>query len=237
MAILVRFRFMRSNIILIQHFIDSDVIRKYAVFLKLKHSYSNSQIYNYTAYSLSKKSGLSITTINKYVNFFIENGWVKIIGSNIIFIGNEKLKEKYGIKLNDRLKIQAHHKQSVQNILCTLRYEVYKLKQRQFNYVQENVKNQLNPRGKNALNKYKKAIKSRTSYNGEISQHLKIGLGKLSLMINKSASTASRLIRKKKATVIKGRKSFIKSPNISLPSDYYWKKGYAVKVECNSYIF
>lgn len=181
---------------------------------------------------------MSITSINKYVKFFKENGWVKQIGNNIIFISSSKLKDIYGIKLKNETKLQAHSKLSVQKLLGKLRYQVYKLKQKQFEYIQNIAKNQKDPRGKNALANYKKAKKVfLKSKNGEISQHLKIGLTKLSLLINKSTSTASRLIKENKAKVIKGRRTYIKGPNIGLPDNYYWRNGFAVKVECNSYIF
>ncbi|SRR3989304_2772917 len=227
---------MKTNINLIKLFIDSDIIRHYAVFLKLKHIHSNGRVYNYSPYKLSKQSGLSRNSIIKYIKFFKDNNWIRTEGKDIIFISTEKLKKVYDIKLKHDIKIENNNTLSL--LTNSLRYEVLKHKQSQFKYINQIRKDQTNPTGANALKRHKKAIKVPLKTFGEFSNYLKISVKKLALLINKSGSTVSRLIKIMKATVIRGKKTLVYfKKNINLPSNLYWHKGFVVKVDCNSYIF
>lgn len=228
---------MNSNILLIQTLIDSGQVRKYAVFLKIKSLHSNGQIYNYTAYSLAPKIGMSISATAKYINNLKEIGWVKQIGNNIIFIGLDKMKALYGITLEKNLHLKLQSSDKVQDIVTLLRRQPLNNKQAQFNYILTSVENQKYPKGKGAIERYKKADKFLQAYKGEISTHLTVSQANLANLLNVSASTVSRLIKSEKITVIKGRRYYVKSPQILLPNNCFWNKGYVVKVECNSYIF
>lgn len=211
------------------------MIRNYAVFLKLKHLHVNSRVYDYSPYKLSKQSGLSRNSIRKYMEFFLDNGWVKNEGNDIIFISTDKLKKLYDIKLRHDLKIKKEL--SITALVNTLRYEILKHKQKQFNYIKSTVNNLINPTGRNALTKHKRAKKMLPDYKGEVLQNLKISVRKLSFLINKSSSTVSRLIKSKGATVIRGKTTLSKFKNVNLPNGFYWNSGFVVKVECNSYCF
>jgi response regulator of citrate/malate metabolism len=63
----------------------------------IKKMHVNSKVYNYSESKISKQSGLSRTATKKYIKFFIDNGWAKIKGKDLVFISTNKLKYKYGI--------------------------------------------------------------------------------------------------------------------------------------------
>jgi hypothetical protein len=226
---------MKTNIKLIQTFVDTDLIRYYAVFMKLKSLHSNSRIYNTSAYNIAKQSGLSRTAVVKYMSFFKENGWTKETFTGVVFIGHKKLKSLYSIKLRHDISIKKED--SVSAIVSSLRYEIFKHKQTQFNYIKSASSNLINPSGKNAIAKYKKARKVLPNCKSEVLGNLKISVKKLGLLIGKSASTASNLIKEKGAQVFRNKIVLDKSKNIKVPYGFYWCGGKIIKVECNSYIF
>jgi len=147
------------------------------------------------------------------------------------------LKALYDVKLNSDIKIKKSN--TITSLVNSLRYEALKHKQSQFQYINQIRKDRYNPQGKGALKRHKKALKVNLPPTfGEISNYLKITVKKLSLLINKSSSTVSRLIKIKNAKVIRGKQTIIRiKRNIHLPHNMYWNKGFVVKVECNSYIF
>ena len=226
---------MKTNFKLIEAFIDNDIARYYAVFLKFKTLHTNSRIYNTSTYNISKQSGLSRTAVNKYMKFFLDNGWAVQSYTSVTFISLEKLKELYGITLKHNIKIECGNK--VSDIVSTLRYEIFKHKQAQFNYIKSASNDKFNPRGKNALAKYKRALKILPTCKSEVLGNLKISVKKLGLLIGKSASTASNLIKEKGAVVIRTKSTIMKCKNIHLPHGCFWNNGFIIKVECNSYIF
>lgn len=230
---------MKTNINLIKFLIDNDLIRQYAVFLKLKHIHSNGRVYDYSPYKLSKQSGLSRTSIVKYIAFFKEQNWIRIEKNDIIFISIEKLKALYEIKLKFDIKIKKTKTITITSLVNSLRYESLKHKQSQFKHSNQIRKDQSNPQGKGSLKRYKKALKKTIPKTfGEFSNYLKISVKKLALLINKSTATVSRLIKVKGAKVIRGKQTIMRlKRNIHLPHNMYWNKGFVVKVECNSYFF
>jgi hypothetical protein len=226
---------MKTNIKLIELMVSNGLDRHYAVFLKLKHIHINSRVYNYSPYKFSQQSGLSRNSIKKHVDFFITEGWARIEGKDLVLISTEKLKAKYSIKLKHNIKV---NKGSVTEIVNNLRYQLFILKQNQFKRLKRLKEYRDNPKGKGAVKMYRNATKQLQSYKGEFSENLKISTNKLGLIINKSGSTAHRLIKESKAKVIKGKKTVIKcTRKVDLPSGMFNFKSYVVKIECNQYIF
>jgi uncharacterized membrane protein len=226
---------MKTNIKLIELMVSNGLDRHYAVFLKLKHIHVNSRVYNYSPYKFSQQSGLSRNSIKKYIDFFITEGWARIEGKDLVLISTEKLKSKYSVKLKHNIKVD---KGSVTEIVNNLRYQLFILKQNQFKRLKRLKEYRDNPKGKGAVKMYRNATKQLQSYKGEFSENLKISTNKLGLLINKSKSTASRLIKQSKATVIKGKRVFIKFTNkAELPEGMFKYNRYVVKIECNQYIF
>lgn len=234
---------MKVNVNLIQCLSDNNLLRHYAVFLRLKHIHVNSKVYNYSINRLSRQSGISRNGLRKYMEFFIANKWVRPEGDDIIFIGTGKLKALYGIKIRWDIKIERST--SINTILSSLRYQILINKQRKFNYIKKIATNRSNPQGKGALQAYKRAIKSKYVI-GEGIDYLKITIKSLSKLLNVSTSSVSRLIKKYeilgKAKVIRikhlalrfGR---LKPVSLYCPEGYFFSKGYVIRVECNKYVF
>lgn len=236
---------MKTSIKIIELFTSSGILREYAVFLQLKHLYSNGCIYKYNINKLSQKSGLSRNSIKKYVAFFVSNGWVTMHGDNLCFISLESFRLKYKIKLKHAIKIKNGNTSKVLN---GLRYELLKQKTIQFNFL-KNISNDLNnPSGKNALQKYKHAKKyaNRTGKKLCISESaIKISLKTIGTILNLSPASSFNLIKLKQtegsATII--RTKFIKSiaecsgKMTKYVDRGYFKGGMYYIPVCNKYVF
>lgn len=214
--------------------VDSDLERYYAVYVKLKSIHSNGRFYNSSLYSLSKQSKLSRNSIRKYADFFTKEGWIIKEHNTISFISSDKFNELYGIKLRNTIKLSKN--KSVTEITNTLRYELLKEKQNQFNYLKEVEKDKRIPTN---LKSYKRALRLSKDYKCEnISTNLKISVKKIGIIINKSSSTATRLIKTMKSKIIQGeRKIFRYSANVELPNGFFFYKGCIMQKQCNQYIF
>jgi len=214
--------------------VDNDLVRHYAVYLKIKSIHSNGRFYNSSINNISKQSGLSRNAIKKYIAFFIENKWVNQECNTLNFISVNKLNILYGIKLRNTIRINT--KSSVTETVNQLRYELLKQKQNQFNYLKVIEKDKNTPTD---LVSHKRALKLSKDYQCEnLSKNLMISVKKIGLIINKSSSTATRLIKTMKATVIPGdRKIFRYSANIELPNGFFFYKGCIIQKQCNQYIF
>ncbi len=227
---------MNSNIDLIEIFLDEKLEREYAVFIMLKHKFANSIIYNYSDHKLSGKIKYSRTFVKKHVGFFLRNGWAIKDGNHLYLISTRELLEKYGISGKARVKIAKD--ESVSKIVDSLRYEVYRNKQRQFNYTKEQVHNRINPSGPGATKRYKKALKHGVDCSREVEGDLMISLEKLSSLINRSPATAHRLIKQKGATKTSKRTFICRvSRNVDIPKGSFIYKAGLFKVECNRYVF
>jgi len=237
---------MKTNIKLIQHLSDNNLIRYYAVWLRLKHMHVNSIVYNHSLSKLSSQSGISRNGLRKYIKFFIQKNWITQQDNNILFISHTKFKALNGIKFNREIKITKSS--LIQTITNNLRFEILKEKQRKFNYVKSVISNRNNPTGKNALKKYKSSIKAIKNLQcnittGEAPTNLTISLNKLSKLLNISPSSISRLIKIKtkqqKAVVIRDRILVASQINSSayIPKNHFLSNGYVFKAVCNKYIF
>jgi hypothetical protein len=117
---------------------DNDTLKLFAGFLYFKSLYSNSCCYNYSEYKLSGKRladgstvKLSKTAIRRYVNKFIELGWCRMHGNNLIFnsinsIGTQKKKLM--------VEVPQIKNRSIKTILDWLYWQILKLKQQSFDY-------------------------------------------------------------------------------------------------------
>jgi hypothetical protein len=195
----------------------------------------NSKVYNYSESKISKQSGLSRTAVKKYIDFYISNGWAKIKGKDLVFISTNKLKYKYGIGQHGNISLPF--KSKIIELVKILRYELFKNKQRKFIYLKTLRNNLTNPTNLLEYKRAKSKLKSKNT-EGEVSTGLKISTRKLGIVINKSASTASRLIKEMGATVITGKKIIARfDRKVELPTNLFQYKGFILKSECNQYIF
>jgi len=236
---------MKTSIKLIQIFSDSNILRHYAVYLKLKAIHSNSVIYNYNISILSQKSGLSRNSIRKYIKFYLDNNWCTLNNNHLSFISLDKLRLKYGIALQQLIKIPSNG--NITTLLNNLRYELLKLKNRQFNFLKNKATDKIDPKGKGACQRYKSAKKFFDNNNYDPTDitremFLKISLKKLGCIINLSATSTHNIIKQKvlesKAVILRHSTECIKiTTKAELKPNQYNYKGYIFTPQCNKYIF
>jgi predicted transcriptional regulator len=221
---------MKTNIQLIRYCVDNGIERYLAVWHKLKSRHVNGRFYTHSINSIAKQTGLSRTAINKYLNFFLEQGWCKRENNTIRFISLDKMRKLNDINLTVNIELKG---KTITEITNNIRYELLKEKQRQFNYCKELESHKINARN---LAAYKKAMKI---LKGEkLPTHLTITLQKLTTIVNKSQSTIHRLIKTMGATIFEGvRVCLTYCANIELPKGFYFHKGKIYKKYANSYIF
>jgi cell division protein YceG involved in septum cleavage len=134
---------------------EDKCIRELAVLIKLKSIYVSGCVHNYSPYKLSKESDLSRNTIKKYVNFYLELGYARMDGNNLVFNKFTKIEDKYKhatVNINPELSIKKISDLLHREILCD--------KYRKFNYIKKVKEDSSNPMGKDALKKLKKAKKA-----------------------------------------------------------------------------
>lgn len=231
--------FMTGNIQLIQYFKDTDeiLLRRYAVWLKMKGIHVNGRIYNYSDYKFSKQSGLSRTMVRKYIKFFIDNGWVREEGDSLVFISKEKLREKYGVKLYCNIAIDTESL-SVQGIVDLLRYNIIKDRGRKQIFAKQLYKDQNDPSGDDALERFKKANKkAKVEFDGEVCELYAVSLYTLSSLIGMSISSTSRLIKPRCIKKVHRVEYLGYAPTNPEIEGIFWSKGKMFKPKMNEYIF
>lgn len=83
----------------------------YAYWLYFKHLFRNGCIYNYNILRLAHKSGLSRTTVRKYINLFIALGWCRMHHGNLIFCSYQQLLNRDYVTKAKMLILKPHVKQ------------------------------------------------------------------------------------------------------------------------------
>jgi predicted transcriptional regulator len=194
---------------------DHTLLRRYAVWLKLKYIYVRGRIYNYSLSKISALLGISRQAVKKYIDFFVNNGWCFQSGKHLCFISHDKFKEYYNIET--KFGVNVNKDLSVKEIVSELRYSTLKVKQSQFNYI-KNIENNLANPINNSLYKAakRKAKKLSIKISDEVSniqQNIKLSYKRLSDLVGASPSTAKRLVEQK---VQEGRASVFKGERILL---------------------
>lgn len=95
---------MKVSGILIDNINKEGKLKYLAVFIYMKSLNTNSCIYNYSQDRLAAELKLSKSSIRKYINYYLDNGWAKMIGKHLHFnkirlIGKQKRLVWYEIKL------------------------------------------------------------------------------------------------------------------------------------------
>lgn len=110
-----------------------DKLRYLAAFLLFKSKYSNSCVYDYTENSLAQKTGLSRSSVRKYIKYFVSRGYVHYHGKNLVF---NKLKDVDGIDHKD-LTIIEPRGLTITQITRILYKELLKRRQRGFEFARQ----------------------------------------------------------------------------------------------------
>lgn len=238
-----------ANIKLIQFFCDNNLLRKYAVWIKLKSIHINSTYYNFTYSGIANKCNISRNTAKKYLEFFVNEGWAKSINGNITFIGQPKLKALYNVTLKHNDEIGGN---TIQEIVNNLRFQLIKHKYNQYSFKKQVYSDLIDPKGKGALKRYKKAQKlinrgaiSLNTLPGEKNENFKMSFKTIAKNINMSSATAFKLFRGKekenKLTIIRQRaKSSGDAYKINIPflkSNQFIYNGFIYNALCNKYVF
>jgi hypothetical protein len=263
--------FMRVPYPLIKRFVEGhhlDCQRELAVFLKLKLHFHNSVIYNYstrTIRSVSEKTGISISSVRKYINIFIDCGWCHLQGNNLILkslieiakmcgcVSTKKKYDKIGkIKKTEKLVIKKTH--NVKDIICEIRFQVVLKKKRVVDkYVElcRDYEKSKTLKSKKAFLDFIKKIKKMNRYFlGDKTFILKNGwsatLKTIARNIGRmSKSTACRMMKhsqlNKRVEIKMGEFKFIEKYdpllNKRLPENTFVFMGHICKREVNKYTF
>ena len=194
---------------------DHTLLRRYAVWLKLKYIYVRGKYYNYSLSKLSIQLGISRQATKKYITFFIDNNWCKVVGNHIYFISNEEFKQFY--KSESKYAIYVNKDLSINEIIKELRYSALIIKQAQFNYAKEILDNLANPINNKVYQSAKRKVKKLKCKTSDavsnIKENLMISYKSLSGLIGASKSTIKRLIDTKvdegRANVFKGKRMLL----------------------------
>lgn len=174
---------------------EDKCIRELAVLIKLKSIYVSGCVHNYSPYKLAKESDLSRNTIKKYVNFYLELGYARMDGNNLIFTKFTKIEDKYKharVNINPELQLKKISDLLHREILCD--------KYRKFNYKKKVKEDSTNPMGKGALiklKKAKKAIKNLDNTNASLpnaSANYTVSIKKISEHFNCSVGKAQSIV-------------------------------------------
>jgi len=98
--------------------------RSLAFMLKLKLSFTNSRIYNYSASSLSKKTGISYYNVKMHVGFLVKNNFAHFVGDDLLIHSLDKICR--GTKRRKEWSVTVQKTQSINDIVSSLNYILLK---------------------------------------------------------------------------------------------------------------
>lgn len=190
-----------------QYCFKQSLDRHYAHFLVFKKQYKNSTVNNYTSYKLAKKSGVSRSNVEKYVAFFIKNGWCKVkdngslLFKKVRWIMNEK-------KITGTQILKFGDSDNVRKILDNIRLTELKQKEEKWKHLKS--LGELDESEHKRLSRpwvtkttLIKRIRKRIGFcaitRPIASRTYSVSLNTISKRIGKSTSTLSRIIKRSEA--------------------------------------
>lgn len=225
---------------LIDYLIQSNWHVKYANFVYLKTIYSNSCFYKYSVKNLADKTKKSRTFIKQNITFFLQHGWCRMHGKNLIFNTNNHLKQLYEITENRKCKLEFR---DLESLKLSIYSKLIINKKKQVDYIIKMKHDLLNPC---KLKTYKRAIKRFKGENVKINEKFTISFASLADLFNCSKSFAFRIIEKlinsnylqKQKNIILVLKNcsrkFFKS--LCLDSSYFTFNNSLYKTDANNYL-
>lgn len=229
---------MKANYLLIQHFNDNGVLRYYAAWLYFKRVFANGCFYKST--NIASVLGLSKNTTQKYIKFFLDNGWASYHCGNFRLCGKGSLKNLYGITLFNDVRLKMFG--TITEILNSLRYVILEVKFKQFEYIQRSYRDLVNPK---TLKAYKSAKRKNISFSGPQDESDKIALSYISIakMLLVSKAKAVQLVKQfsKFLTKVSGKLVYVGSfrgiGSEYLGSNQFFYKGRVFSLSANKYQF
>lgn len=225
---------------------NSGRLKDFAAFLYLKSIYSNSCVFNYTQKSLADKSNMSIASVRKYIKSFLNSGWCKIHGKNLVFVKLNKF-DHHKKKMLFKFSVANNIKQIVKD----LQLVILRNKQSQFNRYKQLGLDLYTPPN---LQSYKTALKTVKRRGIDVKKLpgekdlMTISMSKIASLLGCSVGSAYNRIKELKKSnsifCVNGRKEIIKTSNMiqvkvlleDIPNSYY-HNGYVIAVSCNKYKF
>ena len=165
--------------VLIQHACENNYLRQLAYFIWLKKKYSNSCFYGYSINNLSKKTGLSRTTIRALLRFYKCRGWVREHCGNLVFDKTLRIIQNMRIG-NGARYIGFETENSPEDIYLKLYFEILKNKKRQIDF------RKTHDKYKAGGNRYVTGIC--------VSDPFRISIRRLSLLFNCSTAKVSNIL-------------------------------------------
>lgn len=206
--------------------------------------FRNSCIYNYNVHSLSKKSKISRTAIRRNIAIFMERKWCKMHHGNLIFrhlgdiLFEEGIFNNSGDLCTRNTFVVVEISDKNKNHLSKLFYlELFKNKLRQIKMVAGKACDLIDPKGKDALDSHRKALKYfRGTNRSDIfllnENTISLSLRKISKLFHCSISKAQKLIQffidNKLIKAFKEKMKYLGKANVfvdNLPTDYFFHKG------------
>jgi len=215
---------------------ENGTLKQLAVFYFLKKLHTNSCIFKYTIHRLHKKSGISRTAIERYINIFIRNGWCTMHHDNLVF---GKHKGKKFARLDT--------KHTIKHILTQLQRIIFKTKENQIKFLIKKRTDFINPK---TLKEYRAAIKyfgRSEKFSSEMSDKIRMSIFCIAEMYHCSISKASGIVKKLSnegfLSVMKNKEllfsgvspKFFKSIQNQLEGYCYYHKGNVVRLRCSTY--
>lgn len=227
---------------------DKGWFRHLSIFIHLKSIHPNSCIYNYSQDRLVEKTGLSKSTIRKYVNFFIKKEWCKVQNGHLIFRKLRMLTPK-----QKKLRYKIYSKK-VEEITKELYLYLLKHKSEQAKWY-SNLRFDLENGGKKVRGKLAQKLKNYpdffkgTYYNGEKNvNRFKISFKKIAEWFNVSVGKAFKIIKELYVegrlliysggyTAVRRNKVMSKAIIQASKKSFMAKSGKMIIVHSNSYVF
>lgn len=145
---------MNISYFLIQQMIEDKNIRELCVLIKLKSIYVSGCVHNYSPFKLSKSCSMSRNTVKKYVNFYLNNGYARMEGKNLVFTKLSKIESKY-----EHACAKIDVTLSIKKIQALLHREIILDKVRKFNYLKQVKKDSTNSKER-TYEEFKRGVKS-----------------------------------------------------------------------------
>lgn len=196
----------------------------------IKYKYRNSRIYNYSALSLSIKTGISPYLVSKYISQLHDQGMVKRYGNSLQFISIYKVKKSY-TKSTKKCTIRVNSKHDIKDIKAILlvKYLEFKAGQ-QVKRIDEKIDRRNLATGKLKGYSYKQVkslIKKSRNFpiDESIFSDIRYSYQSLANELGISKSTVFRLIKRakelNKLKVIPGKKKILHTEKDGIPYEMF----------------
>jgi len=184
--------------------------KSFAFYLKLKQSFTNSRIYNYSAMSLSKKIGVSYYNTKKHIDFLLDNNYAYFEGADLMLVSINKISKFRRFR---KWAILIKKDDDLNEILNSMNILLLKHSLEKQEYVRTAKRNDqaacgVRNKTKMTLSLYKKIKKIRRYQpeliHGSLRDYNIVGVRKLSEILGCSIDTAAKfLLKLERSKVIK----------------------------------